>query len=34
MFDKLLAASRAFSKDHEFEYDVCLVGMEFTGRPQ
>ena len=33
MFDELLAAIRAFSVDHEFEDDVCLVGMEFAGRP-
>jgi len=30
MFDELLAAIRAFSVDHEFEDDVCLVGMECT----
>jgi sigma-B regulation protein RsbU (phosphoserine phosphatase) len=33
MFDALLAAIRAFSVDHEFEDDVCLVGMEFAGQP-
>jgi sigma-B regulation protein RsbU (phosphoserine phosphatase) len=33
MFDELLEAIRAFSVDHEFEDDVCLVGMEFTGKP-
>ena len=33
MFDELLAAIRAFSVDHEFEDDVCLVGMDFIGQP-
>jgi sigma-B regulation protein RsbU (phosphoserine phosphatase) len=33
MFDELLEAIRVFSVDHEFEDDVCLVGMEFTGKP-
>jgi sigma-B regulation protein RsbU (phosphoserine phosphatase) len=33
MFDELLEAIRAFSVNHEFEDDVCLVGMEFTGKP-
>ncbi len=33
MFDELLAAIRAFSVNHEFEDDVCLVGMEFAGQP-
>ena len=33
MFDDLLAAIRAFSVDHEFEDDVCLVGMDFAGQP-
>jgi len=33
MFDQLLEAIRAFSVNHEFEDDVCLVGMEFAGRP-
>jgi phosphoserine phosphatase RsbU/P len=33
LFDNLLEAMRAFSISHEFEDDVCLVGMEFTGRP-
>jgi sigma-B regulation protein RsbU (phosphoserine phosphatase) len=31
LFDELLETIRAFSVDHEFEDDVCLVGMEFTG---
>jgi sigma-B regulation protein RsbU (phosphoserine phosphatase) len=30
LFDELLENIRAFSVDHEFEDDVCLVGMEFT----
>ena len=33
MFDELVEAIRAFSVDHKFSDDVCLVGMEFTGRP-
>jgi len=33
LFDKLLETIRAFSVDHEFDDDVCLVGMEFTGKP-
>ncbi|MGH7976127.1 MAG: SpoIIE family protein phosphatase [Limisphaerales bacterium] len=34
LFDELLDSIRAFSIDHEFEDDVCLVGMEFAGKPQ
>jgi sigma-B regulation protein RsbU (phosphoserine phosphatase) len=30
LFDELLENIRAFSVDHEFEDDVCLVGMEFA----
>jgi sigma-B regulation protein RsbU (phosphoserine phosphatase) len=33
IFDELLEAIRAFSVDHEFDDDVCLVGVEFTGKP-
>ncbi len=33
LFDELLAAIGKFSVDHEFADDVCLVGMEFTGKP-
>jgi sigma-B regulation protein RsbU (phosphoserine phosphatase) len=33
MFDELLEAIRAFSVDHEFDDDVCLVGMEFNSKP-
>ena len=33
LFDELLKAIRAFSADHKFDDDVCLVGMEFTGKP-
>jgi serine phosphatase RsbU (regulator of sigma subunit) len=33
LFDTLLEAIRAFSVDHEFADDVCLVGMEYTGKP-
>ena len=32
LFDELLDSIRAFSIDHEFEDDVCLVGMEFASR--
>jgi sigma-B regulation protein RsbU (phosphoserine phosphatase) len=34
LFDALLEAIRAFSVDHEFADDVCLVGMEYTGKPK
>jgi sigma-B regulation protein RsbU (phosphoserine phosphatase) len=34
MFDDLLEAIRTFSIDHAFEDDVCLVGMDFTGKPE
>jgi PAS domain S-box-containing protein len=30
LFDELLEAIRAFAVDHEFDDDVCLLGMEFT----
>ena len=33
LFDKLLETIRAFSVDHKFDDDVCLVGMEFKGKP-
>jgi sigma-B regulation protein RsbU (phosphoserine phosphatase) len=33
LFDELLETVRAFSVDREFEDDVCLVAMEFTGTP-
>ncbi len=33
LFDELLETIRAFSTDHEFEDDVCLVGMEYIGKP-
>ncbi|HTX22345.1 MAG TPA: SpoIIE family protein phosphatase [Candidatus Aquilonibacter sp.] len=32
LFDELLELLRAFSISHEFEDDVCLVGMEFPGK--
>jgi serine phosphatase RsbU (regulator of sigma subunit) len=32
LFDELLETIRSFSTDHEFEDDVCLVGMEYTGK--
>ena len=31
LFDELLGTIRAFSINHEFEDDVCLVGMEYVG---
>ena len=31
LFDELLGTIRSFSTDHEFEDDVCLVGMEYVG---
>jgi len=33
LFDALLQSIRAFSVDHEFADDVCLVGMEYTCKP-
>ena len=33
LFDELLAAIGQFSVDHEFADDVCLVGMEYAGKP-
>ncbi len=33
LFDELLEAIRAFSVSHEFDDDVCIVGMEFAGKP-
>jgi sigma-B regulation protein RsbU (phosphoserine phosphatase) len=33
LFDELLEAIRNFSVNHEFEDDVCLVGMEFIPPP-
>ncbi|HLZ53005.1 MAG TPA: SpoIIE family protein phosphatase [Verrucomicrobiae bacterium] len=33
LFDELLAAIGQFSVDHEFADDVCLVGMEYKGKP-
>jgi sigma-B regulation protein RsbU (phosphoserine phosphatase) len=33
LFDELLETIRSFSTDHEFEDDVCLVGMEYIGKP-
>jgi phosphoserine phosphatase RsbU/P len=33
LFDHLLETIRAFATNREFEDDVCLVGMEFTGAP-
>jgi sigma-B regulation protein RsbU (phosphoserine phosphatase) len=33
MFDELLDAVRTFSVSHEFEDDVCLVGVEFASKP-
>jgi serine phosphatase RsbU (regulator of sigma subunit) len=33
LFDALLEAIRVFAVSHEFDDDVCLVGMEFAGKP-
>ncbi len=33
LFDELLAAIGSFSVDHEFADDVCLIGMEYKGKP-
>jgi sigma-B regulation protein RsbU (phosphoserine phosphatase) len=33
LFDELLAAIGSFSVDHEFADDVCLVGLEYAGKP-
>ena len=33
LFDELLKDIRAFSANHKFDDDVCLVGMEFKGKP-
>lgn len=33
LFDKLIEAIREFAVSHEFEDDVCLVGMEFAHQP-
>ena len=34
LFDELLATVRNFACSHEFEDDVCLVGMDFFQKPQ
>jgi phosphoserine phosphatase RsbU/P len=34
LFDELLETVRNFSVSHEFEDDVCLVGMEFFQKPK
>lgn len=34
LFDDLQAVVRNFSISHEFEDDVCLVGMDFVQKPQ
>jgi sigma-B regulation protein RsbU (phosphoserine phosphatase) len=33
MFDQLIEVIRTFAVSGEFDDDVCLVGMEFTGKP-
>jgi phosphoserine phosphatase RsbU/P len=33
LFDAVLREIRELSADHQFEDDVCLVGMEYTGTP-
>jgi serine phosphatase RsbU (regulator of sigma subunit) len=32
IFDELIAEVRKFAADHEFSDDVCLVGLELTGK--
>jgi phosphoserine phosphatase RsbU/P len=32
LFDELLEAIRTFAVNHEFDDDVCLVGMEYAGK--
>jgi len=32
LIDEMLEAIRAFSVSHEFDDDVCIVGMEFAGK--
>jgi sigma-B regulation protein RsbU (phosphoserine phosphatase) len=34
LFDELQAVVRNFAVSHEFEDDVCLVGMDFVRKPQ
>ena len=34
LFDAILAEIREFSANHEFDDDLCLVGMEYAGGPQ
>jgi len=34
IFDEVLQAISAFSVAHEFDDDVCLLGMEFSGKPE
>jgi len=31
LFDEVLEEIRNFAASHEFDDDVCIVGMEFTG---
>lgn len=33
LFDELLAEVRAYSANGEFDDDVCIVGLEYTGAP-
>jgi serine phosphatase RsbU (regulator of sigma subunit) len=33
LFDEILAEVRRFSADKGFADDVCLVGIEYAGRP-
>jgi sigma-B regulation protein RsbU (phosphoserine phosphatase) len=33
LFDELLGAISRFSVDHKFADDICLVGIEYTGKP-
>ena len=33
LFDELLAEIRAYSAEGLFDDDVCIVGLDYTGRP-
>ena len=33
IFDELLEAIRMFAVGHEFEDDVCIIGMEYACKP-
>jgi len=33
LFDELLEEIRAYSADGEFDDDICMVGLDYTGSP-